>query len=104
MSVISPTVSSFWLVTFRPFSLELNISSFDTVENFASAGAVPVVFDSWARTGVARIARDAAINANFFIGSPPLLMDDNAKLEQTFRALNWEPSGRGAPAFIMEPR
>src|ERR1700730_3865148 len=103
MSVISPTVSSFWLVTLRPFSLELNISSLETVENLASGDALPTVLLSWARTGVARIASDAAINAIFFIGSSSIAyVNDNARRERTFRDLNPEPLRRSATAFVVE--
>jgi len=56
------------LVTFKPFSFELNISSFDTDANFDSDGALPVVFESWANAGLERIASEAAaINAIFFM-------------------------------------
>src|SRR5258705_9090902 len=67
MAVISPTASSFWLWTLRPFNFEENISSFDTVENLASAGAVPTVLASSANTGLASMASDAAIVAIFFM-------------------------------------
>jgi hypothetical protein len=53
-----------------PFSFEENISSFDTVENLASAGAVPVVvvfLASSANAGVARMASAAAVNTSFFM-------------------------------------
>jgi hypothetical protein len=56
------------LVIERPFSLDENISSLDTVENLASAGAVPVVtLEFSAKAGLASNATDAAISANFFI-------------------------------------
>src|SRR5437588_611329 len=44
-------------------------ASLDTVENLASAGALPVVFASSAKTGLARTASEAAIKANFFMSS-----------------------------------
>src|ERR1700760_1652235 len=86
-SVISPTVSSFWLVTERPLIFDENISSFATVEYLASAGAVPVVvFLAFsAKTGLARIASEAVISAIFFIlSSSEALSLINAALEQWF--------------------
>jgi hypothetical protein len=65
-------------------TLELNISSFETVENLASAGAAPVVLASSANTGVAKTARAAVINAIFFIivfSSIAELTIDNARME-----------------------
>jgi hypothetical protein len=79
------------LVTLKPFSFELNISSFDTVENFASAGALPVVLDSWAKTGLASTASEAAINAILFIISFSFIAElllYNARREQTFRNIS----------------
>src|ERR1700760_940948 len=105
ISVISPTVSSFWLVTDRPFSLDENISSLDTVENLASAGALPVVlWSSAANTGLASTASDAAISANFFILSSreAIVLLLNARMEQWFRARIDFASGCGALRLVVE--
>src|SRR5262245_42894663 len=51
----------------RPFSFDENISSLDTVENFASAGAAPVDLASSAQAGAASTASEAVISAIFFI-------------------------------------
>src|SRR5882757_8980657 len=106
MSVISPTASSFWLWTLRPFNFEENISSFDTVENLASAGAVPVVLASSAKTGLASKASDAASSAIFFIVSSSIaeLQLYNARPKQTFRDLIGEHSGCDAAGFVGKPR
>src|ERR1700704_4188824 len=97
-SVISPIVSSFWLWTLSPFSFGENISSFDTGENLASAGAVPVVLASSAKTGLASKASDAASSAIFFIVSSSIaeLQFYNARSEQTFRDLIGEQNAQDA--------
>src|SRR5581483_10276032 len=87
ISVISPMVSFFWLVTERPFSLDENISSLETVENLASAGALPVVLcSSAAKAGLASTASDAAMSANFFIlsSSEAIVLLLNARTERLF--------------------
>src|ERR1700759_3083163 len=105
ISVISPTVSFFWLVTDRPFSLDENISSLDTVENLASAGALPVVlWSSAANTGLASTASDAAISANFFIlsSSEAIVLLLNARMEQWFRVRIDFVSGCCALRLVIE--
>src|SRR6476620_3639165 len=88
MSVISPTDSSFWLYTFRPFIFDENISSFETVENFASAGAVPTVLASCANAGLASMASEAVISAIFFIlSSSAELILDNAGQQERFHQI-----------------
>src|ERR1700761_9585271 len=106
ISVISPTVSFFWLVTERPFSLDVNISSLATVENFASAGAVPVVlWSSAANTGLASTASDVAISANFFIvsSSEAIVLLLNARTEQLFRWKIEVTSGSCAGLVVEQP-
>src|SRR4029078_8684430 len=44
-----------------------NISSFDTVENLASAGALPTVLASSAKAGLASRASEAVISTNLFM-------------------------------------
>src|ERR1700761_6091899 len=105
MSVISPTVSFFWLVTERPLSLDENISSLDTVENLASAGAVPVVLcSSAAKAGVASTASDAAISANFFIlsSSEAIVLLLNARMERLFPSEIEMESGCRALRLVVE--
>src|SRR2546423_5211259 len=71
---------------FTPFSLELNISSFETVENLASAGAVPVVLASSANTGLASSASEAVSSASFFMfSSSAFSRDYNARRKRLFR-------------------
>src|ERR1700749_5025947 len=106
MSVISPTVSSFWLVTERPLILDENISSLETVENLASAGAVPVVLcSSAAKAGLASTAREAAISANFFIlsSSEAIVLLLNARMERLFPRKIGFASGRCAGLVVEEP-
>jgi hypothetical protein len=69
----------------RPFSFEENISSFDTVENLASAGAAPTVLLFSAKAGPASRASEVAINTIFFmLSSNAKSMPDNARLEEKF--------------------
>src|ERR1700760_4959123 len=106
-SVISPTVSSFWLVTERPLSFDENISSLATDEYLASAGAVPVVVlaVSAAKTGLARTASDAATSAIFFIlSSSEALLFVNAASEQMFLRRIANASGRCTLPVVVEPR
>src|SRR5664279_4336332 len=85
-SAISPTDWSFWLWTLRPFSFELRISSFGTVENLASAGAVPVVLASSANAGLASKATDTAIMVRVFMTSSMAeLLLYNARREPKFQ-------------------
>src|ERR1700749_260560 len=103
MSVISPTVSSFWLVTERPLILDENISSLATVENLASAGAVPVVlWSSAAKAGLASTAREAAISANFVIvsSSEAIVLLPNARTEHLFLREVEFASGRSAGLVV----
>src|ERR1700742_282848 len=106
ISVISPTVSSFWLVTERPLIFDENISSLATVENLASAGAVPVVlWSSAAKAGLASTASDAAISTNFFIvsSSEAIVLLPNARTEHLFRWRIEVMSGRCAGLVVEQP-
>src|SRR5690242_10517394 len=90
---------------FSPFSFEENISSFETVENLASAGAAPTVLASSANTGLASKASDAVINAIFFISSSSAeLLLFNAALQRMFRLKKLEHLRRGAMRLFVEPR
>src|ERR1700719_694023 len=104
-SVISPTDSSFWFWMVSPFSFEENISSLETVENLASAGALPVVLALSAMAGLARIASDAAINAIFFMfSSSAELPIYNERTERLCRSIRGRLSGRCAMGVLIKPR
>src|SRR5947208_7065827 len=87
---------------FTPFSLQLNISSFETVENLASAGAVPVVLASSANTGLASSASEAVSSAIFFMFSSSALSHDYNARRGT--VVPRERLRCGALCFLGEPR
>jgi hypothetical protein len=62
---------------------------------------LPVVFGSWAKTGLASTAREAASNAIFFMESFSFIAElllYNARREQTFRNISgnhwWDANDR----------
>src|ERR1700729_1604770 len=94
----------------RPLSFEENISSFDTVEYFASAGALPNGLGAWANAGDARTASDAVISAIFFnLSSSVDVMIYNAGCQMLFRrcgnihdAARWPSSLSRASSDLAE--